>query len=209
MRRIYLLLIFSLILTFKLEGKRIEGKIIFENDTLFVTFNIPFKSFGQEIYYEKLQSKIKYYNASGDIIVLKPDKAKEIQFKYKSDNVRMLSRNNTLGLGSIFSTNSNIFLKLEIDGRLKLFNYFFTQRSPGTYNATTGMTTGGFTYGMEKYILQKEEDALFRPISLTFRKDMVEYFRDCPALVERIENKDFRMSDLGSIVSFYNLNCQQ
>jgi hypothetical protein len=209
MRRIYLLLVFSLILTFKLEGKRIEGKIIFGNDTLLVTFNIPFKLFGQEIYYEKMQSKIKYYNSAGDILVLKPDKANEIQFIYKSENVRMLSRNNTLGLGNIFSTNSNIFLKLEIDGRLKLFNYFFTKRSPGMYNATTGMTTGGFSYGTEKFILQKEEDELFRPISLTFRKDMVEYFRDCPALVERIENKEFRMNDLESIVIFYNLNCLQ
>lgn len=208
MRRISILIAIGLIFTFKLEGKKIEGKIFFENDTIDVTFNIPIKFFTQEPNFEKLQYKVKYFDSTGIKIVLRPDNAKEIQFKYEDENVRMLSRYNSLGLGNIFSMSTNIFLKLEIDGELKLFSYYYTQRSAGTYNASTGMMTGGYSYSVERYILQKGNGELKRPKGLTFKKDMLEYFSDCPKLVEKIESKDFRKDDLESIVRFYNSNCR-
>ena len=120
----------------------------------------------------------------------------------------MLSRYNSLGLGNIFSMSTNIFLKLETDGKLKLFNYYYTQSSPGMYNASTGAMTGGYSYSVERYILQKGDGELKRPKSLTFKKDMVEYFSYCPALVEKIESKYFRKNDLEFIVNYYNSNCR-
>jgi predicted Zn-ribbon and HTH transcriptional regulator len=208
MKRISLLVVIGLILSFKLEAKKIEGRIIFENDTIDVTFNIPIKFFTQEPNYEKLQYKVKYFDSAGNKIILRPDKAKEIQFKYEYENVRMLSRYNSLGLGNIFSMSTNIFLKLEIDGELKLFNYYYTQHSAGAYNASTGMMTGGYSYRVERLILQKGNGELKRPKGLTFKKDMINYFSDCPKLVEKIESKDFRKDDLESIVRFYNSNCR-
>jgi len=41
-----------------------------------------------------------------------------------------------------------------------------------------------------------------------FGVDLIEYFSDCPALVEKIENKDFHKKDLEFIVTFYNSNCR-
>lgn len=76
------------------------------------------------------------------------------------------------------------------------------------YNASTGAMTGGYSYSVERYILQKDNGELKRLKGLTFKKDMVEYFCNCPALAEKIENKDFRKSDLEFIVRFYNSNCQ-
>jgi hypothetical protein len=57
-------------------------------------------------------------------------------------------------------------------------------------------------------ILQKGNGELKRPKGLTFKKDMINYFSDCPKLVEKIESKDFRKDDLESIVRFYNSNCR-
>ena len=208
MRRTYILIAIGLILAFKLEAKKIEGKIFFEDDTIDVIFNMPIKLFTRELNYEQLQYKVKYFDSTGKKITLRPDDAKEIRFKYEYENVRMLSRYNSLGLGSIFSMSTNIFLKLEIDGKLKLFNYYYTQQSGGTYNASTGMMTGGYAYSVEKYILQKGDGELKRPKGLTFKKDMIEYFSDCPALVENIERNYFRKDDLKSIVRFYNSNCR-
>ncbi|HTO16638.1 MAG TPA: hypothetical protein VLZ83_12765 [Edaphocola sp.] len=208
MKRISLLVVIGLILSFKLEAKKIEGRILFENDTIEVTFNIPIKFFTQEPNYEKLQYKVKYFDSTGNKIILRPDKAKEIQLKYKNENVRMLSRYNSLRLGNIFSMSTNIFLRLETDGKLKLFNYYYTQSSPGMNNETTSTMTGGYSYNVEKYILQKGDGELKRPKGLTFKKDMIEYFSDCPALVEKIENKDFHKKDLEFIVTFYNSNCR-
>ncbi len=70
------------------------------------------------------------------------------------------------------------------------------------------MTTGGYYYSVEKYILQKGDGELKRTKGLNFRKDMVEYFSDCPELSKRIDNKEFRNNDLESIVRFYNNKCR-
>jgi hypothetical protein len=121
--------------------------------------------------------------------------------------VRMLSRVNTLGGGSIFSNQTNIFLRLEIDGALKLFHYHYTQTSPGMYSGSTGAMTGGHSYSVENLILQKNDGLLKQPRSLSFRKDMREYFSDCPQLTERIEARDFKRADMEAIVIFYNSNC--
>ncbi|MFZ5940206.1 MAG: hypothetical protein ACOYXB_06495 [Bacteroidota bacterium] len=208
MKKIVILITIGLVLTFKLEAKKIEGKIFFADDTIDVTFNIPINFFTQEPNYEKLQYKVKYFDSAGRKIVLKLDNAKEIQFKYEYENVRMLSRFNSIGLGNIFSMSTNIFLKLEMDGKLKLFSYYYTQHSGGTYNSFTGMSTGGYSYSVEKYILQKENGELMRPVGLSFKKDMIDYFSDCPSLVEKIESKEFRKNDLESMVRYYNLNCR-
>ncbi len=208
MRKLIFIIAFGLIFSFKLEAKKIEGQIFYNNDTISVTMKIPVKLFTQEPNYEKLQYKVKYFDSLGVKKVLRPDDAQEIRFTYEFEKVRMLSRKNTLSLGNIFSMSSNIFLRIEIDGDLKLFNYYYTQSSPGMYNASTGMMTGGYSYSVERYILQKSDGELKRPKGLTFRKDMIKYFNDCPELSKKIENKEFRKSDLESIVRFYNVSCR-
>ena len=96
--------------------KKLKGQIITEKDTIHVTFNIPMKLFTKEPNYEKLQYKIKYYDSLDQKKTLRPDQAKEIRFLLKNEEIIMLSRNNSLGLGSVFSIRSNIFLQLEVNG---------------------------------------------------------------------------------------------
>ncbi len=206
MKKLIILSTIGLFLTFQVEAKRIKGQIFFDHDTIEVTMNIPVKFFSQVPNYEKLQYKVKYFDDQGVKKVLRPDDAKEIRFTYGNKEVRMLSRYNSLG-GNIFSLSSNIFLRIESDGYLKLFNFYFTRSSPGMYNASTGMTTGGYAYSVEKFVLQKGSGQLKRPSGLTFRKDMMQYFNDCPALVQKIENREFRKGDIQAIVRFYNQNC--
>ncbi len=204
------LLFFSLTflgIIFYAEAKKLKGQIIYINDTVNVTFNIPVSFLTQEPNYEKLQQKVTYFDASGIKKVLKADDAKEIRFQLGHEEIRMLSRENSIGLGSIFNMNSNVFLRIEIDGNLKLFSYSYTQQYPGMYNGSTGVTTGG-SYRLEKFALQKGERTLKVPADLTFRKDMSDYFNDCPDLVRKIENKEFRKNDLKAIVKFYNEYCQ-
>ncbi len=220
MRKICILIVMGLVLTIKLEAKKIEGKIVLENDTIDVVFNIPVNFFTQEPNYEKLQNKVKYFDATGKKTSLRPDDAKEIQFKFEFENIRMVSRYNSLGLGNMFTTNSNIFLRIIIDGNLKLFMYYYTQRTPGMvsnagsfgpsggFTGTSSFMTGGAAYSVERCILQKGNGELKRPKGLTFKNDMVEYFSDCPSLVKKIESKDFRKDDLNFIVEFYNKNCK-
>lgn len=207
MKRIFFVLTVLIFTYSHLKAKKVDGKILYEDDTVNVTFNIPVKLLLQEPNYERIQYKIKFYDSSGKKVVLKPDQAKEIRFMYGSQEIRMLSRPNSLQSGIIFSINSNIFLKLEIDGELKMFSYYYTQNSPGMYNTSTGMASPGYAYSVERYILQKENEELKRLKGLSFRKDMMEYFIDCPALSRKIEDRVLKKSDLEAIVRFYNSNC--
>jgi len=60
----------------------------------------------------------------------------------------------------------------------------------------------------ENFYLQKDGEKLKRPRTLNFRKDMTEYLSDCPSLVEKIRDKDFKRKDLEFIVLFYNKQCK-
>lgn len=210
MRKVFLVLIIGLISLNNIEAKKIVGYFISKtNDTLKVTFNIPIKFFLQEPNYERLQWRVKYYDSTNRKKILKPDMAKEIVFDYEGEKVRMLSRQNNLDLmGSIFIDNSSLFLQLIKDGKLQLFKYYKTNSSPGMYNASTGMTTGGFSYTVEKYIMQKNNGELFKTRWLSFRKDMVNYLSDCPELAKKIEDKKYRSDDIEQIVDEYNKSCR-
>jgi predicted Zn-ribbon and HTH transcriptional regulator len=208
MKYLTALVIITLIITTNLEAKKIEGIIYSENDTTNVIFSIPFRFLKKEPNYEKLQYKAKYWDSNGEKITLRPHHAKEIQFKHNHETIRMLSRHNSLGLLHPFSKSSNIFLKLKIDGTQKLFHYYYTQHAAGTNYNSSGMPSGGYSYSVERYVLQKGDEQIKRPSGLTFKKDMKEYFKDCKALVEKIDNKEFRRDDLDSMVEFYNSNCR-
>jgi hypothetical protein len=197
-----------MVLAPQVEAKKVDGKLVIGKDTMDVIFNIPFKLFGEEPNYEKLQYKVKYYNSIGNKITVIPDNAKEFWFTYEGEFVRMLSRKNTIGLGSIFNVSSNIFLRLEMEGAVNLFNYYETRSSPGMYGGAGGAMVGGYSYGVDSYILQKGNGELKKPKGLSFKKDMADYFSDCPELAEKIEKKDFRKNDLEEIVRFYNSSCK-
>jgi hypothetical protein len=207
MRNLRLFSIVLLISFFKAEAKKIEGQIIYDNDTVNVYFKIPVGLFAGELHYERLQYRVSYFDMMGNRFVLLPDQAKEIRFVYDDKNIRMLSRSITMNSG-IFSSGRKIFLKLEIDGYLKLFTYYYTQSSPGTYNSSTGTTTGSYSYTVEKYVLQKGGGELMWPRRHAFKKDMTTYFIECPELTEKIENGDFKKVDMELIVTFYNMYCR-
>jgi len=207
MKKIGLLIVFGLILTPKTEAGKLAGKLLLKHDTMDVTFNIPVNFVTQKINYEKLQYRIKYVDSTGKKVVIRPEQAEEIRFNYEEEEVRMLSRYCSPGLNHEFSRKRKVFLKLEIDGILKMFKYYFTENSPAVYNGSENITTGGYSIPATRYVLQKSGEEIFIPGELTFRKNMVEYFQDCPALSLKIENKEYRKKDLEIIISYYNANC--
>lgn len=188
-------------------AKKIEGDIIREKDTLHVVFTIPFKLLASHPNFEKLQYKIKYADGTGALRVLRPADAIEIRFKYNNQEIRMLSRRNTLGGGSLFSNKNHIFLHLLKDGTLKLFNFYYTQSNPGMYGAS-GAMVGATAYSVERYVLEKKGGDLMQPKAISFRKEMSEYFSDCPVLAMRIENKELKRDDLLAIIAYYNSTCE-
>jgi hypothetical protein len=130
----------------KIPGKIVDGQGI----AIDVIFKIPFKFLSSEVNYEKIQYRIAYYDASGSKKLLRPSDAREIVFKYDNEDVRMLSRPDNLH-SKLFSSDTHIFLRLLIDGKMKLFNYYYTQTSPGFYDGSTGAMSGGANYTRQLY----------------------------------------------------------
>jgi len=189
------------------EAKKIQGQIITASDTLNVLLNIPFKWTTGEPYYEKIQQKIVYFDASGKKIKMRPSEAREVRFTYGKETIRMLSVYNSLMMGSVFVSDPRIFLRLRIEGTLKLFTYYDTKSSGGMYNPGAGMMMGGYSYNREYNILQKKNEALMKPTWISFRKDMISYLSDCKELLPKLENRDLKSSDMAEIVRFYNSHC--
>jgi hypothetical protein len=204
----YSIAVILFIIFLQAEAKKIQGKIVLNNnETINVTFVIPFGFLSSEPSYLKLQTGVKYVNASNKKIMVRPDDAKEISFSVNGQDIRMLAVDDDLELQSIFSSQEKVFLKLEIDGAVKLFTSYTTQSSPGMYNGATGSMSPGTTYNIEKFVLKKGNGRLTRPRGITFRKDMSEFFSDCPELVERIQGRVLKKGDLEIMVREYNKKC--
>lgn len=193
--------------SFSLEARKMKGKIVFEGETIEVTFNIPMRTFSDGPNFEKLQHRVRYYNRNGKTISIRPTDAKEFSFRYIGTDIRMVSVKNLFGSGNPPPSRPRIFLRIEVEGKVNMFTFYSTQSSPGLYNPTMGMSTGGVTYSAERYVLQKNDDLLWSPRSLSFKKDMSEYFKDCPDLVQKIQDQSFRKDDLEAIVHYYNSRC--
>ena len=191
-----------------LFAKNIKGIIISQkNDTMQVVFDIPVNLFTQQPNIEKLQWKVNYIDSNNKKQIVKPFQAKEISFNYKGENIRMISTRNNLGLKApFFGDNSFIFLRLIIDGKMKLYNYYYTDYyySPGVHNSTTGTTTEAIPYTAKNFILQKDTAELFQAGWLLFKKDMIDYLSDCPELAKKMKDKIYLKKDVALIVNEYN-----
>jgi hypothetical protein len=208
MKKTFFLLVFGILSCSYAFAAKIDGYFITnKHDTVNVTFKIPVGFISQIPNYQSIQYKIKYYDkASGKKITLRPEDALEIGFRYGNVAIKMLSRSYSFS-NNPFSNDGKIFLRLQIDGPLKMFRYYYTQSSPGHFNGATGAMTGGYSYNVEQYVLQRGDEPLKWPRTWSFRKDMKEYFSDCPALVEMIDSKEFRKNEVEAIVEFYNSKC--
>jgi hypothetical protein len=201
MSKNYSLLIICLLVSVGLyAAERVSGQIVYADKTVDVTMLIPVGLFGGGPNTEALQKRVRYLDAKGKKRWLKPDQAKEFRFSLNGQGFRMVSRPY---VGSLFAASPNVFLLQVIDGPVKMFEYRMTTRSAGGPNmpSTSNQTIS--------YLLQRGEEKLNEPNVFGFKKEMAEYFADCPKLVALIEEKEFKRRDIGEIVIFYNTQCNK
>jgi hypothetical protein len=180
-------------------AERVPGQIIYATGPVDVTFLISVGLFRGGPNTEALQKRVRYLDAKGKKRWLKPDQAKEFKFSLDGENFRMVSRPY---VRSLFSNSRNIFLLQLIDGPVKMFEYRQTTQSGGGPNmpSTTTQTIS--------YLLQRGDEPLNEPRMFGFKKEMAQFFADCPQLVALIQGKEFKRRDLDEIVMFYNSRCQ-
>jgi hypothetical protein len=207
MRRL-LPIILLIVISLHAYGRKIKGVIISNGRTLDVMFDIKVPFLAGEPNFERTQYRVRYYDQTGKKQTLRPDDADEIRFDFDGMQIRMISVPNTIGAGSLFANATKIFLKLEIDGPLRLYRYYYKQSTGGSFGTGGGYYPGA-TYTADNLIFQKGNGPLKQPRSIGWKKDMLEYFSDCPDLRERIESKDLRRKEIEAIVLYYNRQCAQ
>ncbi|MFC2151023.1 hypothetical protein ACFLSE_00730 [Bacteroidota bacterium] len=204
MKNVYIIILIGLLITSCLPGSMIEGKIILENDSLNVSFNIPARTFKDEPHFEEMQYEISFINEEGEVKTLSPNELKAIEFSYNNSMYKMVSVKNTFEDSKL----THLLLKLEIDGPLKLYSYWNKGSSSTMYNPANGGVSGGRNTTEKTFMLQKENDKPFPVKTLSFKKRMINYFNDCPELCTKIESQEFRKRDIKAIVNYYNSSCK-
>ena len=207
MKKILLPVLFTLLATLSIQAaKKVSGYFIdLSGKKNNVTFLIQFDLFGSVPQFENLQYKVTYVE-NDKKIKLSPDDASEISFTHKGITYRMISVTNPYGSSAVFSSSTSVFLKLEVDGMIRLFSFFSSHHNPGMYNSSTGTTTGGTTSTSERYLLQKGNGEIIRPRSLYFKKDVIPLFDDCEVMNDKI--KTVTKATVEAIVKEYNEKCK-
>jgi len=197
---------FLLIIMFtQTQAKKLKGYVIYNNqEKVEVLMTVPFIKFTDNPDYLKMQTEIHCLQNNKSIVV-HPENALEISFTQDDQQIRMLSVENDLQLPG--KKTERVFLKLEIDGEIKLFRSYEVSSTPGMYNSPTGLTTGRNSRIYDRYVLQRNGGPLTRLEGSSFKKDAVEFFQGCPDLMTRIEEKELKKDDLKQIVREFNSTC--
>lgn len=189
---------------------KIPGFFINNNgDTIRAVFTIPLRIGG--INYDVIVNSLYYREADNVRKTLKPENAKEVQFVYKNNTIRLISLNLN-GItqkqlnknADLLRFKKNAFLRLMVDGTVQM--YYLPNKSISTggfYSYDSGMTPG-MDLKIDRHLLCKNNDWTIIT-STFFIINIKKYFSDCPELA--ITGIKYDFDDLEKIVREYNATC--
>jgi hypothetical protein len=108
------------------------------------------------------------------------------------------------------------FVELLVDGELRLVARTVSVNSGGGWTQTGApgsapTYTPGFmgSHNQVMFLKEGEKPEVFNDANIfkSFRKRAMDYFEDCPSLVNKLEKKEFVDDDLREIVKYYNSTC--
>ncbi len=142
--------------------------------------------------WRSLQRKITWYDSLNKKHTFYPSEIKEFGFTYKNEKYIFLSRKYDL---KMCLEDSCVFLKLEVNGYLKLFNTVQLIRN-GPMPCTGTL--------VDRYVIQKGEEPLFALTPFLFKTDTPLFFIECPELADKIRNREYKIEDAKAIANYYN-----
>lgn len=206
--KVIFFMIISSVFVLNVNAEKAQGSITFTNDSVAqVTFEIPVQVFIGEIDYVLLQTRVVYYDLSNKKVKLYPEKVKEIKFKFRDEDIRMISFED-VPYNIPLNPSGPLLLQNVIDGRLSLFIYHSKTGPAGMY-VGPGSKWRGKSQDVELIVLKKNSESLYKPrfTDKNFKIDMSVYLSDCPSLVQKIEKDLYSIDNIRQIVKEYNTNC--
>lgn len=173
-------------------------------DTIKVIYSISSSLDGQEPLFEIIQKSITIIDSSKNKIKLFPSMASEIGFTYDGNKYILYSE--------CFDcqSNDNYFLQRKIDGTLKLYTILNVKSNGGYTTTSAGGSVnyhGGGSTTTETYLLKKNNEDLVEFNNDFFKVNIKEYFKNCSYIIDRINNKTYKVKDIELLVKDFNINC--
>jgi len=196
-----LVVIVLLVFIFTAQAIKVPGIIITnDDDTLYVKLKIPVHANG-DIYFLGLQYGTSYIDSKGEKQVFFSTYAKEFQFLWEGDLIRMISFKSTKEIGEVDAGYDKVFLHLKSNVRISHFYYY---KSVMGQNPIRRKQNGQYFVD----VFKRKDEPLFVLNRFEFKNKAMAYFSDCPSLVERIRNKTYRINDMTGLIWFYNYRCK-
>lgn len=104
------------------------------------------------------------------------------------------------------STKESRFMLILSKGKVNLYKQVHFAYD-GTFTSTVYDRTDGSSNVEEMDLFLERDDSLFHVTRKRFKKTMANYFSDCPELVTRINNREFKFYQLRNLVNEYNSLC--
>ncbi|MDG1697596.1 MAG: hypothetical protein P8H93_01620 [Polaribacter sp.] len=197
------ILLFFLVFSLKSYCQYFEAELYFingTNKTGITRINI----LNDKVIFKKNKNtkKEKYNHKNSSKLILKKDSISH-NFQYK----KILGRRSQKLLESIIES-SNLSLFAVITESIYLNNY-------GLFSALASTIVDADKIDYKYYILKNRDvkAVFFGNIELTSKKRLREIvkkqLKDCQSLVEKTENKEFKVKDIPDIIHYYNSNCSQ
>ncbi len=171
-----------------------------------VKFDLPLQVAPKMVNYQKVQYKIRYVDPYGRKKEVLPTQAKRIVFIEGRDTVKLHSVPNNMGLRNGFKKVERLFLRLELDGELKLYRFYSLSTSPGMHNAVTGVTNSNYSFPLESFILHKENTWLQLKRE-SYMADMQRLLWSCPNVSSHLAYRNLTARQIAQVVQEYNSSC--
>ena len=200
MKKIILLIVFLASLSLQSHARKVKGYYLDSQlDTFHVTFNIHISP-PNDVDARYLHNGLTFWDSNDNQRILKPHQAKSFSFTYNNKDYNFISCQDYLNLSKhvVKKSSTYLFLKLEVEGSMRLLSYTYTQH--------VGID---FSYSTTIMIYQRTNDLLFSPKPMAYKKSLVKYFADCPEVQDKIKSNFFGKGDDLEIVRVYNSFCSE
>jgi len=200
MKKIILLTVFLVFLSLQSEARRVKGYYLDNQmDTFYVTFNIHITP-PNDVDPRYLHNGLTFWDSNDNQRTLKPHQAKAFSFNYNKENHYFVSCQDYLNLSKhvVKKPSTYLFLKLEVEGSMRLLSYSYSQNVGIDFSVPTTIM-----------IYQRRNDLLFVPKLVAHKKSLVKYFEDCPQVQSKIQSNIFGKGDEVEIVKAYNSFCSE
>ena len=212
MKKFLSLYILTCTFIFFSKAEKVKGFYVTNNhDTIKALLKIPYNAaFSIDFNFIKMQQEMEYINDAGEKITMSPNDILAYGFEYydereeKDDTMVFVSKKNIFYRSTDFSDNdSTIFLMQLVKGKLSLYNYY-----------SMSSVSAGFNYAANNVmhstpVLEFSNQKLFTYNTNKFKSEMAKYLADCPIVLQKIEEKNYKNKHLHIVVELYNSLCRK